>query len=173
MDTLAFGLFPDRVAADAAIERLQERSAEHIVNVHEHVGELPDQDVQVAGSRAWLYALIGGLFAALIGGTVAAIWFGDGFGVGPLGTGLVAGTAAGVFGILAGIAGSAMPRRELERLRQDVQDGRALVTLEVEGRRASRRLQTRLQRYGALRTGVLYGPGLGSTKGPTNRRLKA
>jgi hypothetical protein len=172
MDTLAFGLFPDRVAAGAAIERLQRRRSEHIVTIHEHFGDLPTEDVQVTGTQAWLYALLGGLFAGIVGGTIAAIMFGDRFGVGPVGTGLIAGVAAAWLGILAGIAGTAMPRRELERLRQDVEDGRTLVTVNVDSKRASVPLQLSLQRSGALRTGILYGPGLGSTKGPATRRFK-
>ena len=130
-----------------------------MVDVHEHVGALVDEDIQGPGTRAWLFALV-----AVVGGTLAVLVFGDAFGVGPVMTGLVAGAAAGLFGVFAGLAGSAQPRRELERLGHAVAAGRALVTVDVDSKRASEPLQAELLRSGALRTGVLYGPGLGSVR---------
>jgi hypothetical protein len=163
MHTLAFGLFRDRAAADAAVARL-ERQEHGAVTIHEHSDELSNQDIQGPGTRSWLYAVLGGLFAAVLGGVLAAIFFGHRVWIGPLATGIVAGIAAGAFGTLAGIAGAALPRRELERLEHEVAEGKALVTIDAESKRSSEGLQKELERCGATRTGVLYGPGLGSTR---------
>lgn len=172
MDTLAYGLFRDNAAAAAAVARLERRDLEGMLAIHEHIDELTEQDIQGSGTRSWLYAVLGGLFAAVLGGTLAAIFFGHRFWLGPLATGVVAGVAAGALGTLAGIAGSALPRRELQRLEQELVDGRTLVTVEAENKATSERLQVELERCGAIRTGVLYGPGLGSTR-RVRRRIRA
>jgi hypothetical protein len=108
--------------------------------------------------------VLGGVFAAVLGGVLAAIFFGHRFWLGPLATGIVAGVAAGALGTLAGIAGSALPRRELERLEREVAEGKVLVTINTEAKRTSVEVQKQLERCGATRSGVLYGPGLGSTR---------
>jgi hypothetical protein len=95
---------------------------------------------------------------------LAAIFLGDRFLAGPLAAGVVGGVLAGAFGVLAGIAGAALPRRELERLERQIEEGKTLVTIDVESKYAGEQLQTDLERCGALRTGVLYGPGLGSSR---------
>ncbi len=173
METLAYGLFPNRAAADAAIARLDLEEVEDVVTVHEHVGELPDEDIQGPGTRSWLFAVAGGGFAALLGGVLAAIFLGDRFMYGPLATGAVGAVAAGAFGVLAAIAGTSLPRRELERLQRDIAEGKALVTIDVQTKHTSDDLQVALERCGALRTGVLYGPGFGTIHASAGRRLKA
>ncbi|MFO7561557.1 MAG: hypothetical protein R6X02_02840 [Enhygromyxa sp.] len=126
--------------------------------------ELTEQDIQGPGTRSWLYVVLGGVFAAVLGGGLAAILFGHRFWLGPLATGVIGGVAAGFLGGLAGIAGAALPRRELERLEQEIAEGKTLVTINAQSRRASKQLQTELERCGAHRSGVLYGPGFGSTR---------
>lgn len=172
MQTLAYGLFRDRAAADAAVARLQQRDLDDVWTIHEHIGELTEQDIQGPGTRSRIYAVLGGLFAGLLGGVLAAVFFGDRFWIGPIATGVVAGVAAGALGMLAGIAGAALPRPELEQLERDLDEGRTLVTIDVSSRTTSEQLQTELERYGALRTGVLYGPGLGSSRVSRRRRLQ-
>lgn len=164
METLAFGLFPNRAAADAAVTRLEELDPKGVVAIHEHVEELTEQDIQGPGTRSWLYAVLGATFAAVLGGVLAAVLFGTRFWIGPLATGVVAGVAAGALGALAGIAGSALPRRELEQLEREVAGGKTLVTISANSKKVSEGLQKQLERCGALRTGVLYGPGLGNTR---------
>jgi len=173
MEVLAYALFEDRAAADAAIARLERRDLEEVLTIHEHQGELPEPEIQGQGTRSRLYALLGPLFAAVLGGVLAAVFLGDRFMGGPFVAGVVGAVLAGAFGVLASIAGAALPRRELEALEQDIQDGKTLVTIDVENKRVAESLQPDLERCGALRTGILYGPGLGRTRIVRRRRRAA
>jgi hypothetical protein len=164
MEVLAYGLFPDRAAADAAVARLEQRNLDEVLRIYEHDGLVRDRELPGPGTQSRIFALLGPTFAALLGGTLAAVFFGDRFWGGPVAIGVIAGVLAGAFGVLASIAGAALPRRELEQLQRDIADGKTLVTIDVESKGASEKLQAALERCGALRTGVLYGPGLGSSR---------
>lgn len=164
MEVLAYGLFPNRAAADAAIARLERRDLDEVLTIHEHSGELDEEEIQGQGTRSRLYAVLGPIFAATLGGLLAAVFLGDRFMGGPLVAGVVGAVLAGAFGVLASIAGAALPRRELGQLERDIAEGKTLVTIEVENKHTGKELQVGLERCGALRTGVLYGPGLGSSR---------
>jgi hypothetical protein len=164
MEVLAYGLFEDRAAADRAIARLERRDLDEVLTIHEHQGELTEPDIQGQGTRSRLYAVLGLVFAAVLGGVLAAVFLGDRFTGGPAVAGLVGAVLAGAFGVLASIAGAALPRRELEALEREIVNGKTLVTIDVESKPAAEALQPDLERCGALRTGILYGPGLGSSR---------
>lgn len=165
MQTLAYGLFEDRAAADAAIERLERLGLEG-VRVAKHVGELPDQDVREPGTRVRAYALIAGAIAAVIGGLIGGFWFGSIFELGHLGTGVIVAIGAGVLGALLGaLAGSAIPRREVEELAAEVRAGQVLVGANAESTHLAEALRAELDRGGATRTGLLGGTGIGSSVG--------
>jgi hypothetical protein len=164
MEVLAYGLFEDRAAADRAIARLERRDLDEVLTIHEHEGELDEADIQGQGTRSRLYAVVGPAFAAILGGVLAAVFLGDRFMGGPLVAGVVGAVLAGAFGVLASIAGAALPRRELAVLERDIINGKTLVTIDVESKLAAEALQPDLERCGALRTGILYGPGLGSSR---------
>ena len=102
--------------------------------------------------------------AAIVGVVLAAVFLGDRFMGGPAIAFVVGAVLAGAFGVLASIAGSALPRRELEALEREIVSGKTLVTIDVESKPAAEALQPDLERCGALRTGILYGPGLGSSR---------
>jgi hypothetical protein len=171
MEVLTYGLFQDHAAADAAIARLEGRHHRELLRIHQHEGEVDDEEVRGPGTQGRIFAVLGPLFAALVGGVLAAVFLGDRFSGGPVAAGLIGAVLAGAFGVLASIAGSGAPRRELQQLERDIAEGKTLVTIDAESKEASERLQAELERYGALRTGVLYGPGLGSSR--IGRRLVA
>lgn len=164
MGVLAYGLFDDRAAANAAIARLERQDLEEVITIHEHTGDLADTDIQGEGTRSRLFAVLGPMFAALLCGVLVAVFFGERFIGGPVVAGVVGAVTAGAIGVLASIAGSALPRRELAMLERDLAEGKTLVTIDVESRVVGDQLQADLGRCGALRTGVLYGPGLGYTR---------
>jgi hypothetical protein len=164
MEVLAYGLFPDRAAADVAVARLERRHLARVLTIHEHDGEVPDPDIQGMGTRSRLFAVLGPLFAAVVGGVLAAVLIGERFLGDPIAAGMVGAVLAGAFGVLASIAGSSLPRRELVQLEREVAEGKTLVTIDVESKHVGEELLADLERCGALRTGVLYGPWLGSSR---------
>jgi hypothetical protein len=161
METIAYGLFGDRSAADAAVDLLgQHGYPKEVVSVAEHVGEIEDEDVQGIGTRSRSYALIGGVIAAVVGGVLGAILFGERMGAGPVVTGAVAALAAGILGALvASLAGAAIPRPEVEALGREVAAGKVLVTVDVQSKHAGEELQGKLAELGALQAGLLSGTG--------------
>lgn len=162
METIAYGLFWDESSADAAIEQLEGRGhSKELVSVAKHIGEIEDEDVQGVGTRSRSYALIGGLIAAVLGGVLGAIFFGERLGLGPVLTGAVAALAAGVLGALvASLAGAAIPRPEVEALGREVAAGKVLVTVDVQSKHAGEELRDQLAELGALRAGLLSGTGV-------------
>jgi hypothetical protein len=165
METIAYGLFVDRTTADAAIEGLgQQGYPEEVVSVAEHVAEVEDEELQGVGTRSRSYALIGGLVAAVLGGVVGAIFFGERSGASPVATGVIAAVAAGLLGALvASLAGAAIPRPEVEALSREVAAGKVLVTVDVQSKHAGEELRAKLAELGALRVGLLSGTGAKTT----------
>jgi hypothetical protein len=157
MDKLAFGLFKDQAAADAAIVELERRGLpKDVVGVDEYVGEMPDEDLRSPGTRSRSYAVIGGVVAAAFAGVIAGLLFGDMLGAGRLATGLFVALGAGVLGALvAGIAGAAIPRRELAKLRPEIAAGRVLVTVDTRTQHTGEDMLAVLRELGAARTGLL------------------
>jgi len=162
MESVAYGLFQNRTAADAALARLDRRGLpDDVVRVSEHVGEIADEDITGAASRTRPGAVIGGLFAAVLGGILGALVFGGRVGLSPLYAGAIGALGAGLFGALLGtITGTAVPRKEISDLDGAVADGKVLVTIDSESEQTTQDLIAQLERYGAIRTGLMSGMGL-------------
>lgn len=165
METIAYGLFRDRASADAAIEALGRHGfPKDVLGVQEHTGQIEDQEVRGVGTRSRSYAVIGAMVAAVVGGVLGAMFFGDAARGGPLVSGLIAAIGAAVLGgLLAMLAGAAIPRPEIEALNREVAAGKVLVTVAVESKETSREVRSKLSDLGAVRSGQLSGAGLKST----------
>ena len=155
METIAYGLFPDRGAADRAVDVLLHTGVRNEgLSIVEHDRDTADQDIQGPGTKSrrdmWIGAALGGLLTAIVVGLV----FGDRLEIGLVWTWLASFAAGAVFGGLGGaLLGSAAPKSELERLRKRMQRGNVLVTVAAETKRAAQAAAEVLAKYGALHAG--------------------
>ncbi|MFO7567513.1 MAG: hypothetical protein R6X02_33020 [Enhygromyxa sp.] len=157
MEKLAYGLFADQAAADAAITELERRGLpKDVIGVDEYAGEIPDEDLPGPATRSRTYAVIGGSVAAVLGLLFGGLIFGSRIGLNPITGAIVIGLGAGLLGALvSGIAGAAIPRLSIEAMAPEVSAGRVLVTIDAQSRHTTEELLPQLQELGALRAGTL------------------
>jgi MFS family permease len=157
MRKLAYGLFADRAAADAALAELERRGRPRdILRVDEYVGDMPNQDLPGPATRTRTYALIGGAIAAVLGALLGSLMFEAPLGTHPLAFAVFIGLGAGLLGALvSGLAGAAIPRRRLEALKPELAAGKVLVTVVAQTGNRSQDLARELRELGAVRAGTL------------------
>jgi hypothetical protein len=169
-----YGVFPDRKPAERALTQLHERTEnrpgvpedlEHGIStasIHEY--DIRNNDLPRSANFALRSALVGG---ALVGGALGLflglLMAGAFAGIG--GPATIIGSepwhvvgvalAAAVFGaIAAGIAGSAGTRAKVRKLREQLAEGKVLVTLEVP-RRKAKAISRSFSELGAVQAGAM------------------
>src|SRR5690606_18384256 len=134
-----------------AIAELERRGlSDDVVRVDEFGDDMPDEELPGPATRSRSYALLGGGIAAVcgvvLGGLLGMLMFEGVFETGPLALAALFGLGAGLLGALvSGLAGAAIPRRKLEALREQISAGRALVTIDVEGKQRAELLGAELR----------------------------
>lgn len=171
MESVAYGLFPDRETADAAIAELERHGLpEDVVKLSEYDGEIADEDIPGAASRSRPNAVISGVLAAVLGAILGVFVLGGRLGINPFSAGAILALGAGLLGALLGtITGSTIPRPELEALGGEVADGKVLVTIDSKSEVTNEALIAELEELGAIRTGLMSGLGLGPPESGARR----
>ena len=142
MERLVCALFEDEPKAARAIDALVNGGvSEKVVSVVMHQGEVTHEDLGLAaeqsGKRMAQGAAIGTTIGAVLGGLLAGpagVLVG-----GPLAAVIAGGATGTLYGTIAGaITGRDQEKPVLEELSRELEEGKVLVTLDIEGSAAVR-----------------------------------
>jgi hypothetical protein len=153
MDRLFCALFDDEPSAASAIDELVNGVVgEEVVSVVMHEGTVTHEDLGVAAGKSGRGMLQGGAIGTTIGAVLGGLIAGPA-GVlagGPLASALVGGATGGLYGMLAGaISGRDGEQQALEDVKQALEAGKILVTLEIHGPKEARTQAAKiLSRFG-------------------------
>jgi hypothetical protein len=152
MSALVMGLFEHHENATAAVDdALAAGYRGDITDVALYEDELPNEEIDQPGSSSLRLAIRGAALAGVIGAVLGALILGPIFGLvgGALGAAL--GSAAGVlYGSVAGLlSGRDVPKPAVRHASEEVEEGKVLVTIEVDSRSAAHDAEALLRRHGS------------------------
>jgi hypothetical protein len=144
MSALVMGLFERREDADTAVRRaLAAGYRGDVTDVALYEDELPNEEVDQPGSSSGRQAKRGALLAGLIGAFLGGALLWPILGLLSPAVGAALGGAAGVlYGTLAGLlSGRDLPKPAVEHAREELEEGKVLVTVEVDSRATAREVE--------------------------------
>ena len=161
MKHMLFALFEEAREAEAALQEVEaDETCRGAYSVVMHEDRLRDGDVElvetgVRGGMA-LGALLGAAGGAMLGGLVAGPL--GLIGGGPLFAALMGGTYGTLYGGLAGtLGGLGGPDEGLKQLADQLEAGKILVSVNIEGIDCEARIEAIFQRHGALESHRRFG----------------
>lgn len=134
MAGIVYGLFDSKDHANSAIDYVQEKNSAVDVNAFVHENHFRDEDVQMSGTDALRWSVMGaltvGVGVALIAALILAPRAGMSLGLYEFALVFLGGT---IFGVVAGsVAGASVSKEEIRKMANKIGDGRVLVTVDVE-----------------------------------------
>ena len=152
MSALVMGLFEHHTDATNAVDRaLAAGYRGDITDVALYEDELPNEEIDQPGTSSIRLAVRGAAIAGLVGALLGGILLGPVFSLVSGAVGAALGGAAGVlYGTVAGlISGRDTPKPAVRRARHELDEGKVLVTIEVDSRAAARECEELLRRSGS------------------------
>jgi hypothetical protein len=149
MPTAVYAVFPSHDAAQSAVHAVLRRQLpEEVLGLQLHSDVLDVHDLPAAATFATRWAS----WAAVVFGGIGA--FIGSVGAEPSGTlfGAISGALVGT--LVAASSGRITPKPEIARLRDEVERGRTIVTMDITRGRVAREYERFFTDHGALQVGM-------------------